>query len=130
MLDTSTKRLVLDLLNYKVEERNGIKTVVFQTLSGRGEVLFQRNKQGYVVKITNLPVETVCLAAARNLCLPLLRNVFLEKGSRHTTKVVDTPQQERRGVPATCQQTQKPSWLNPAMAASHEAALKTYTDDE
>lgn len=71
----------------KVEERNGGQVCVFVTMTGK-EVLFQRNKQGYVVKTTPDKIELFDLAWARNRAVELLNNPFTCKDPKHTVRVV------------------------------------------
>jgi hypothetical protein len=83
----SKEKIARDDSAGKVEERNGGQVCVFVTTTGK-EVLFERNKQGYVVKTTHEKIETFDLAWARNRAVERLSNPYTSKDSKHTVRVV------------------------------------------
>lgn len=84
---TDKVKLVVSESELRVEDRDGIKTCVFVTEDGR-EVLFQRNKQGGVMKVTDISVECFTLCEARKISISRLPNHFLEKSAHHSLKIV------------------------------------------
>jgi phosphoribosylformylglycinamidine (FGAM) synthase PurS component len=83
-------KLVVIETAVKVEYREGVQTCIFCTEKDQ-EVLFQRDKQGQIVKITDISIDCFSAAAARALIAKekLLDNPIIEKGPHHTLKKVD-----------------------------------------
>jgi hypothetical protein len=118
----------VDLESVRVETRDGIKTVVFSVDSGE-EVLFQRNKQGYVVKICPVSVETFSLNQARLKAIDLLPNQVLDRGGKYVVKKL-TNRGSDKGKLTPNQNICRPSWLSNGAAMAHALASGSHEQDD
>lgn len=126
---SSNQKPVIDKnIPAQVEFRDGVKVVVFRTTEGV-EVLFWRDRDGYVKRVVSIEVEAISLGEARNIAIKMLPNPFLEKDSHHSVKVVDEVRQSVLNRSAR-NQTQRPAWLDKRLAIHHDNQLSSHNSND